>query len=211
MDDPARAGMPQGAMGITDGAFDGDASTGSWVRLPFAVDDHFHPTGCMLSDGDCGGPRLTIDTDRCPAPRLPGAQGQCHRFYYQPVSEPTATEPYAMWLWQYGDNNWGQSPGLSIEPGAERVSFSAAATRAGVRVRFRAGGTNRPLQPGAGLPFQDDFVREIEIVLTQTLSRYEIPLADASYARVIAAFGWAIGGVSEGTPVEFFVDDVRWE
>jgi hypothetical protein len=116
-----------------------------------------------------------------------------------------------MWLWQYGDNNWGASPGLSIEPGAERISFSAAATRAGVNVRFRAGGTNRPRQLAAELQYQDDFVSEIDIELSPTPARYEVPLAEISYARVISAFGWVIAGVADGMPVEFFVDDVRWQ
>jgi hypothetical protein len=79
------------------------------LTKPFAVSDHFTPSGFM-GDGEYMG-KLTMDVnnENCKA-RPPGAQGYCYRFTYN--------EGPIMWAgvyWVFPANNWGTRPGRAID------------------------------------------------------------------------------------------------
>ena len=50
---------------------------------------------------------------------------------------------------------------------------------------------------------------EREVVLTRDWQRVEIEVAGRSLRRIETGFGWTLG--SQGVPVTFWPDDVRWE
>jgi hypothetical protein len=174
------------------------------VALPFVVDHHFHATGYMgaaVSEVD-EPPVLSSDRNVC-RPRPEGAQGRCHYFRYA-----GAAEGWVGLYWLAGYENWGESPGLSIEPGPTRVRFYAASNPPGLPVQFMVGGVGSVDDPEH--PHADTFVRTLSPDdLTTTLVPYEIDLRGAEYDQgVLGGFGWFI---FSSEPGELFIDDIRWE
>jgi hypothetical protein len=177
----------------------GDASLSIDVTsLPFAIDDHFVPSGYL---GDAVDGPLTLAEEGCGA-RVEGAQGRCHRYAY-------GTTPGIGWasvFWQYGDGNWGSQPGLSVAPGALRVSFVGRSLNGSLSVRITIGGIS-----DAELPYQDSFTRESELTLTADRQRFEVDLAGVAYDAVIGAFGWTLDAPNAGSGHVIELDDLRWE
>jgi hypothetical protein len=159
--------------------------------LPFAVDDWYGPSGYM-GDGENVG--AIMDAQACLPSRPSTWIGNCHRYTWTPSG--TA---WAGVYWQYPDGNWGDQPGLTIPAGATQIAFQAWGATGTEKVDFMV-----------GMMAVDGFeVKQAEIVLTTTPTRYTLPLAGASYARVVGGFGWV---AKEATaPMTFGIDDIRWE
>lgn len=179
----------------------------SSLALPVVIDDYFAPSG-WAGDAASGG----LAVPECDRDREPGAEGNCHLFEYTPM--PPAIPGSASWagvFFQYPEGNWGEYAGLSIAPGAQRVSFLAAGASGGEIVTFRAGGIG---DPNAGT-CADEFDRDVTVRLSQDFQRYEIDLQDAPYSRVISPFSWKISKVlfSGESPetISFYLDDLHWE
>src|SRR5690606_18830040 len=118
-----------------------------------------------------------------------GAQGRCHYFSYAGTAEG-----WAGLYWLAGYENWGDDPGLSIEPGPTRVRFYAASNPPGLPVQFMVGGVDDPKHP-----HRDSFARTLLPDLTEDLLQYEIDLRGAEYdAGVLGGFGWVIFSAEPG-------------
>jgi hypothetical protein len=223
----AAGGSADGSSGADRSpGIDGDSSpcvTGTGpASLPFAVDQFFVSSGWMQpalirqeascvypgdagSAADSGGDAIadaTLDRDGfspgdgSTVPPLPGSK--CWTITYTPVS---ATD-WAGVDWQYPIDNWGQSPGLVIPPGAARVSLVAWGDVGTERVTF---------QVGYGPSSPDGFVASLtHQMLTTVPTRYAIDLRGIAYTcnSVRMGFGWLAEGAVSMT---FHIADIRWE
>jgi hypothetical protein len=195
------------------------------ANLPFAVDQYFVASGWMqpafirqeasclyppdagpMQDASGGADSSTGDaqsdrdgsvaSDGSTVPPLPGSK--CWTITYT----PTVATDWAGVDWQYPIDNWGQSPGLVIPPGATRVSVVAWGDLGSERVTF---------QVGYGPTTPDGFVASLtQQLLTTTPARYAIDLRGIAYTchSVRMGFGWLAEG---GTTMTFHIADIRWE
>jgi hypothetical protein len=184
---------PTGGAGDSGGASGAGAEGRGDLDLPFAVDDHFSSTGMM---GDAV-ESLAVDPNGC-KPRPEGAQGRCHAF----LLSPGGSVGWSGLYWLATPHSWGESPGVSVAPGAKRLRFRAAASPS-VSVKFLVGGIT------GSAPYPDEFQTEATFYLEGTLKEFEIPLLGTTYeSGVQGGFGWSLG-VAE--PVTLWLDDIRWE
>jgi len=160
------------------------------VRLPFAVDDYFVPSGYM-GDGAAGG----IDqAEQCAATRPGEGRGRCHEFTWTP-----GASGWAGVFWQFPENSWGEVPGLPIAQGATAVELYAWGARGGEEVTFVV-----------GMDDVDGFHAEVEVELSAQPAKVTIDLAGQTYTDVTGGFGWVASGDPSGG-LTFFVDDVQWK
>ena len=194
------------------------------VSIPFLVDDHFIPSGCM---GDCAS-SVTIDSN-CPARGSADAQGECHHFVFTADPALLDAQGWAGVLWQTTEKTWGSLPGRSIEAGATSLQFYAAGKVGGEKLDILVGGM-APADAGKACVSGDscasgvcerrvctephrDTLNVLEpLVLTQEFQKIEIPFGDHDYgSEVLSGFGWTAQMPTEATSLEFYVDDLRWE
>jgi hypothetical protein len=192
------------------------------VSLPVIVTDVFAPSGFMGADNSLAGhPNETMgivmDESGCdPAERPSGAAGACFAISYSPQYLPPCTEAQLQvnpdctggtWAGVYFQNpslNWGEFPGVLIEPGATKVVFTAWTTGEEIPLKFLAGGLG-----SLSTAYRDTFHVETAHTIGPTPTQFELNLSSASYERVLGGFGWTIS-VSSDSPMEFFLDDIRW-
>jgi hypothetical protein len=162
--------------------------------LPLAVDAFYAPSGYM-GDGLIAG--AISDVSACTVPRQGEGKGRCHKFVWTP-----GAMGWAGIFWQYPDGNWGATPGLTIAPGATRITFYAWGELGGETVSFFA-----------GMDGIDGFsVKKADVVLTTTPTAHTMDLTGSIYSRVVGGFGWTTGGIAGQTaPVTFYVDDIQWK
>jgi len=193
------------------------------ITVPFLVDDHFVPSGCM---GDCS-TSVAIDED-CPGGRAAAdAQGRCHHFTY------TAGAGGLGWagvLWQTVEQNWGAEPGREVAPGATAVHFYAKSSGAAQPLTILIGGVNaadggtactsdddcasRACDRGACSEPHHDTLRLSQALPIQSgaWQPVAIPLTGMSYApEVMSGFGWTAVIAPGQQTIEFWLDDLRWE
>lgn len=172
----------------TDGGGGGEVMP---TVLPFAVDDWYGPSGYM-GDGEHVG--AITDAQTCLPSRPSTWIGNCHRYTWTPSG--TA---WAGVYWQYPDGNWGDRPGLTLPSGATAISFQAWGATGTEKVDFMV-----------GMMAVDGFeIKQTEVALTTTPTRYTLSLAGTSYGKVVGGFGWV---AKEATaPMTFGIDDIRWE
>lgn len=209
--------IPPGTGGASTGAGTGGATgqpcvVGTGPALPFAVDQYFLASGWMQPQfihqdttcvypssagpetGDAGAVDASTPTGDSSA--LPGSK--CWTITYT----PTTPADWAGVDWQYPLNNWGESDGLVIAPGASKVSLVAWGDVGGERVSFNIGyGLGSNDRFGASLPDQ---------LLTTTPAKYSIDLTGIGYtcSSVRMGFGWVATG---GTTMTFHLADIRWD
>lgn len=192
------------------------------IKLPATVTDVFAPSGFMGTDNSLAGyPNETegilMDETGCePAQRPDGAAGVCFAVSYTPQYLPPCTEAQLMvnpdctggtWAGVYFQNpslNWGEFPGVAIEPGATKVVFTAWTNGGDLPLKFLAGGLGT-----STTAYRDTFHVETAYTISPTPMQYELNLSSAIYERVLGGFGWTIAVNSYDT-VEFFLDDIRW-
>jgi hypothetical protein len=187
-----------GAGATTSQGGGGGQTTTSTVDLdapapiPFAVDTYYAPSGYM---GDGETPGGVVDSPECPE-RAGEQKGLCHRVTWKP-----GTAGWSGIFWQYPDGNWGAAEGHEIEPGATRISFWAWGEKGDEKVSFFA-----------GIPDVDGFHVEItDVPLTTEPAQYFMKLGEATYGKVVGAFGWSSGASDGSTPVVFTIDDIQWQ
>lgn len=180
-----------GVGGGTGGGGGGGTTPAGPVSLPFAVDDVFAASGYM-GDAEVGG---LSDSPACPQ-RAGEGLGNCHRLTWTP-----AGVGWAGIYWQGPENNWGQSAGIPIAPGATAIrAWAWAETPA--TIELFAGGI-------AG-DFSDTFDVRTSAALTETPTEVVLDLSGETYDAVIGGFGFSIGGDPDG-PVVLHIDDITWE
>jgi len=168
-------------------------TTGGSIGLPFAVDNHFAPSGYM-GDGITGG---LVDSPDCDQ-RAGEAWGSCHRVAWTPGSKG-----WAGIYWQYPENNWGEEAGMPIQEGATRVRLWAWSEVDGVNLEVFVG--------GMGGTFADTFNANANASLSSTPTEISIDLSSATYTSVIGGFGFSLGGASSEDTVVVYIDDIAWE
>ena len=195
------------------------------ISLPFLVDDHYVPSGCM---GDCA-TSVSIDSN-CPKRGSDDAQGECHHFVFTAV-DPAQLQPngWAGVLWQTTEKNWGSLPGRSIAAGATGLHFYAAGAAGGEKLDILVGG----LVPGdngkacasdddcssakctdaaCSQAHRDSLDLVSPLVLTTDFVKVEIPFGKRDYgSEVLSGFGWTAQMPAGTSRIEFYVDDLRWE
>lgn len=106
-------------------------------------------------------------------------------------------------VWQDPPNDWGDKAGGSDLRGATALKFWARGAKGGERVKFGFGVL------GSDKPNPDSASGETEVALTDGWQEYSIPAAGKDLSRIKTGFMWVVAG--QGAPLQFFLDDVRWE
>jgi hypothetical protein len=193
------------------------------ISVPFLVDDHFIPSGCM---GDCAN-SVSIDSN-CPERGAIDAQGECHHFVFSEADAGSALG-WAGVLWQTTEKNWGSLPGRKVDPGATSLQFYAAGAVGGEGVDVSVGGmapadagqtcssgescASSVCEQGACTqPHHDTLNVQQSLTLTRAFKKYTIPFGTHDYGNeVLSGFGWTAKMPAAETRLEFYVDDLRWE
>lgn len=115
----------------------------------------------------------------------------------------TAKEGWGGVVWQSPEQDWGDRPGGFDLTGAKRVKFWARGAKGGEKVTFSFGILKKPK------PFFDTDNGSVETVLTTDWKEFEIPLDKLDLTRIKTGFVWTLA--SDGVPITFYLDDVRWE
>ena len=105
--------------------------------------------------------------------------------------------------WQHPADDWGERPGGYDLSQATRLVFHARGKAGGEKVKFGLG------LIGIEKKYHDSCKAELEVTLTERWRRYEIDLAERELIRIKSGFVWSLAG--QGRPVEFYLDDIRYE
>jgi Zn-dependent protease len=106
------------------------------------------------------------------------------RVTYQP-----GEKGWAGGVWQWPENNWGQSTDTVNLSWANKITFWAKGAQGGERVRFFAGGLGAD-----GQPHPDSMMPEAStgmLSLTGQWQQYTLNLAGRDLSQVVGGFGWA--------------------
>jgi hypothetical protein len=172
------------------------ASTNS-VKMPFTVFDekgstnnHYIASGWM---GNTKG--IKLDEGHTSNPH--GGK-TCLRFEYNESGE------WAGVVWQDPANDWGDQPGGWNLTGATKLKFWARGDKGGETVTFKFGVL------GSDKKYSDTAAGDAGAVrLTKEWQEYTIDLAGKDLTRIKTGFVWTLAG--QGSPVIFFLDDIRFE
>ena len=106
-------------------------------------------------------------------------------------------------VWQNPANDWGDKAGGYDLSGATKLTFWARGAQGGEVVTFGAG------LIGKDKPFPDTAQAKTEVTLTPAWKEYEIDLKGQDLARIKSGFYWTLA--AKGTPVTFYLDDVKYQ
>ena len=174
-----------------------DAAAAKAVKLPFKVFDdkgspnnHYVPSGWM---GNTKGLKVDEGVDV-----NPHGGKTCLRFEYSETSK------WAGIVWQDPANDWGDQPGGFNLTGAKKLKVWARGDKGGETVSFKFGvlGTDKKYSDSATGAIND-------LKLTKEWTEYAIDLAGKDLTRIKTGFVWTVDG--QGSPVVFFLDDIRLE
>ena len=105
--------------------------------------------------------------------------------------------------WQYPENNWGNSPGLSLE-GAKRIAFYAKGKSGNEILEFKSGGITGE--------FGDTFESSTgKIILSKEWTKYTIDLAKHKLSNVIGAFSWNASSADNDGNLNFYLANIMIE
>lgn len=108
--------------------------------------------------------------------------------------------------WQYPAQNWGQSPGTTIE-GAKKLTFWAIGSQGGEILEFKVGGIKdheKAFPDSANLTLSKQ-------VLTREWKRYEIDLRGQNLSNIVLGFVWISTAESNPRPISFYLGGVKFE
>lgn len=187
------------------------------VALPFTVEPGdmtpgFGPSGIMPDGmGVTSSPADASTPDPLCMPPA-GAKGVCRIF------SVSAFNPADNWLgvyYQFGNQNWGTSPGLRIAAGATKIHFQAKGDKGGEKIMAGAGGIGWDKGSLLGTTTYSDgfYMPLVEVTLTADWSSFDIPLpAGASYSGgVLGGFVWTVNSMEEPAPIKFYITDIQWQ
>ena len=107
-------------------------------------------------------------------------------------------------VWQNPAGDWGDRGGGYDLTGAKKLTFWARGENGGEAVAFEFGTLAKPKK------FFDTGKGKLEkVALTKEWTRYEIDVSAQDLTRIKTGFVWTLA--SPGTPVTFYLDDIRWE
>ena len=164
---------------------------------PFAVSDHFAPTGYM-GDGTTIGAVDMKNDNACPD-RSPTPIGDCYSVIYTPQTT------WAGIYWQYPANNWGEKPGRDVLPGATSVTVWAKGAKGGEKLELHAGGIQDDTMPNS-----DSISFTASFTLTTDWKQFTIKITK-KYDKVIGGFAWIAHAPPGSTePIVFYLDGIEW-
>lgn len=165
------------------------------VALPFWVDDHYAMSGFFP-----GPPGVMEVTEGCPGFTGTDPGSVCRRIRYLPNGQT-----FGGFYFQNPPDNFGQLPGLSIAPGATRITFRAWGETGAERAAFGAGLDNSE-------PNDDGWhVEGTPAPLPTTPTPFLVDISAITYDRVAGGFLWVVATPDGSTPVTIYLDNVRWE
>lgn len=184
-------------VGLTQTTRAEDAAAAKAVKLPFSVYDekgstnnHYIPSGWM------GNAKAIKMDEGCT--NNPHAGKNCLRVEYSENSQWGAV------AWQDPANDWGDQPGGWNLTGAKKLKFWARGEKGGESVSCKLGVL------GADKKYSDTGSGVLgDIKLTKEWTEYTIDLDGKDLTRIKTGFVWAVDG--QGSPVVFFLDDIRFE
>ena len=116
----------------------------------------------------------------------------------------TAPDNWGGVVWQSPANDWGEKPGGKNLTGANRLVFWARGEKGGEVVTFLCG------LLGKDKPFYDSLQEKLDKVsLTKEWKQYSIDLKGRDLTHIKTGFAWTLA--ASGSPVTFYLDDVRYE
>jgi hypothetical protein len=122
----------------------------------------------------------------------------CFRFEYSEAGD------WAGIVWQDPANDWGDQPGGWNLDGAKKLTFWARGDKGGETVTFKFGVL------GPDKKYADSMTGESgALKLTSNWTEYNIDLAGKDMTRIKTGFVWSLTG--QGSPVVFYLDDIRFE
>jgi hypothetical protein len=107
-------------------------------------------------------------------------------------------------VWQDPANDWGDQPGGWNLTGAKKLKFWARGDKGGEAVTFKFGvlGSDKK-------NFDSATGENGPVKLTKEWQEYSIDLSGKDLRRIKTGFVWTLAG--QGSPVVFFLDDIRFE
>lgn len=158
--------------------------------LPMKLDSEFIPSGWM-GDGKEGKKYLLFK--RVPVIIKEKKQVGINIIY---KDGPTWAGIY----WQYPENNWGDSPGISLV-GAKRIVFYAKGESGDEILEFKSGGITGK--------FGDTFESSTgKIILSKEWTEYTIDLAKHKLSNVIGAFSWNASSEDNDGNLNFYLANI---
>jgi len=107
-------------------------------------------------------------------------------------------------VWQNPANDWGEKPGGKNLTGANRLVFWARGEKGGEQISFLCG------LLGKDKKFYDTVQEKLDKVsLTKEWKQYTIDLKGKDLTRIKTGFAWTLA--ASGSPVTFYLDDIRYE
>jgi len=166
-------------------------------KLPFTVFDEKSSTNNhYVASGWMGNAKGLKADDACA--NNPHSGKTCLRYEY------TAADDWAGIAWQDPANDWGDQPGGWNLTGAKTLRFWARGEKGGESVSFKFGVL------GADKKYSDTAIGGInDVKLTKEWKEYRIDLAGKDLSRIKTGFAWSLAG--QGSPVIFYLDDIRFE
>jgi len=175
----------------------GDTPAASATKPPLTVYDdqdstnnHYIPAGWM---GNTAAIKMDIGYTT-----NPHGGKTCMRFEY------SAADNWGGVVWQDRANDWGDQPGGGILTGHKKLTFWARGDKGGETVDFKFGIL------GSDKKYSDSATGETgDVQLTKEWKKYVIDLTGKDLSRIKTGFVWTLAG--QGSPVVFFLDDIRYE
>ncbi len=163
------------------------------------VDKLFYPTGSLGDVSD-----ISIDEA---SRENPHSGDNCIRIDYR---RPTSNaNNFAIVLWQYPKNNWGEDPDGRDLTGAKRISFFARGKEGSEWANFMVG--------GMGGTYRDSLYpaikKGVQKGLSEKWTKYEIPLEGENLSHIITGFGAVIMVPSDDNSASWtiYLDDIQFE
>lgn len=178
-------------------AEDAPAAAPKGVKFPFVVyDEKSSPSNHYIPSGWMGNAKA-VKMDEGWTTNPHGGK-TCLRFEY------SAADEWAGIVWQDPANDWGDQPGGWNLTGAKKLKFWARGEKGGETVTFKFGVL------GADKKHSDSATGETDALkLTKEWTEYTIDLAGKDLKQIKTGFVWTLAG--QGSPVVFFLDDIRFE
>ena len=160
------------------------------IVLPIKLDSKFVPSGWM-GDGKAGKKYLLFK--RVPVSINDEKQVGINIIY---SNGPTWAGIY----WQYPENNWGESPGISLV-GAKRIVFYAKGENGDEILEFKSGGITGE--------YGDTFESSTgKIILTKDWKEYSINLEKHNLSNVIGGFSWNASSADNNGKLNFYLANI---
>ena len=189
----AVANVPLQVKGSEASAVGGTAA----AKLPFTVydeADRSNPT--YIPSGYMGTTAAIKVNESCTD--NPHSGKNCIQVRY------TAKDNWGGVVWQSPANDWGDKPGGKNLTGAKRLSFWARGEKGGEVVTFLCGLIAKDK------PYFDTVQEKLDkVALTKEWKEYTIDLKGKDLTRIKSGFGWTLA--ANGSPVTFYLDDIRYE